>query len=62
LLRAAVFTGNLTPLAIEITVNFQQADYAGHSEWSADGTGSDAPFGPSFLDSPAANRALAGNF
>jgi hypothetical protein len=62
LLWAAVFTGNLTPLAIEITVNSQQAEHAEHSEWLADGTGSAAPFDPSFLDIPIANGALADKF
>ncbi|OUM45099.1 hypothetical protein B8W73_01215 [Arthrobacter agilis] len=62
MLRTAVFTGNLTPLAIEITVNCQQADHAEHSEWMADGPGSDAPSAPSFLDIPAVNRALADEF
>jgi hypothetical protein len=37
-------------------------DHAEHAAWVADITGSDQPFDPAFLDIPAVNRALAGQF
>lgn len=39
--------------------------HPGHAEyaaWVADATGSDAPYDPAFLDIPAVNRALTGQF
>jgi Plasmid pRiA4b ORF-3-like protein len=37
-------------------------DHGVHAAWVAGMTGSDAPFDPAFLDIPAVNRALAGQF
>jgi hypothetical protein len=37
-------------------------DHGEQASWVAEVSGSNAPFGPAFLDTPAVNRALAEQF